>query len=121
MSASRGDSQFPTIPALGAGSLAGGSRRSFLTAAAAACAGLAVRVEDAHAESGTAADVSGTDDWTVTRAGSDNVMPFLGRKQPRNRVSSDKIGTILFVPGPSVSATPVCDLQIPGKPEASTM
>ncbi|HSU62292.1 MAG TPA: alpha/beta fold hydrolase, partial [Burkholderiales bacterium] len=30
-------------------------------------------------------------------------------------------GTILFVHGSSVSATPVFDLQIPGKPEASTM
>jgi pimeloyl-ACP methyl ester carboxylesterase len=30
-------------------------------------------------------------------------------------------GTILFVHGSSVSATPVFDLRIPGKPEASTM
>ena len=30
-------------------------------------------------------------------------------------------GTILFVHGSSVSATPVFDLQLPGKPEASTM
>src|ERR1700674_1197494 len=125
MSASRGDSQFPTIPALGAGSLAGGSRRSFLAAAAASCAGLAVRVEDAHAESAPLAEVSGTQHWTVKRAGSDNVKLFLWRKQLKNRVadgSSDKeTGTILFVHGSSVSATPVFDLQIPGRPETSTM
>src|SRR6202165_195201 len=124
MSASRGDSQFPTIPALGAGSFAGGSRRSFLAAAAASCAGLAVRVEDAHAESAPLAEVSGTHHWTVKRAGSDNVKLFLWRKQLRNRVadgSSDKTGTILFVHGSSVSATPVFDLQIPGRPETSTM
>ncbi|HVR94055.1 MAG TPA: alpha/beta fold hydrolase [Casimicrobiaceae bacterium] len=123
MSASRGDSQFPTIspPGVGATGDAGGSRRSFLFAAAAASAGLAVRAGDAHAETGTLAEVSGTEHWTVKRAGSDNVELFLWRKQLKNRVASDKSGTILFVHGSSVSATPVFDLQIPGKPEASTM
>ena len=127
MSASSGDSQFPTIPTLRAGATgdAGGSRRSFLTAAAAACAGLSIRADDARAESGTLAEVSGTQHWTVKRAGSDNVKLFLWRKQLKNRVagaSSDKeTGTILFVHGSSVSATPVFDLQIPGRPETSTM
>src|SRR6202171_5180848 len=121
MSASRGDSQFPTIPALRAGALAGGSRRSFLLAAAAASAGLSIRAGDTRAESGTPAEVSGTEHWTVKRAGSDNVKLFLWRKQLKTRVASDKSGTILFVHGSSVSATPVFDLQIPSKPEASTM
>src|ERR1700676_384432 len=125
MSASSGDSQFPTIPALRAGALAGGSRRSFLTAAAAACAGLSIRIDDARAESGTLAEVIGTAHWTVKRAGSDSVKLFLWRKQLKNRVASgpsDKeTGTILFVHGSSVSATPVFDLQIPGRPETSTM
>ena len=123
MSASSGDSQFPTIPALRVGATGddGGSRRSFLLAAAAAGAGLAVRAGDAHAETGTLAEVSGTEHWTVKRAGSDNVRLFLWRKQLRNRAASDKSGTILFVHGSSVSATPVFDLQIRGKPEASTM
>ena len=124
MSASSGDSQFPTIPALRAGALAGGSRRSFLTAAAAACAGLSIRADDACADAGALAEVSGTQHWTVKRAGSDNVKLFLWRKQLKNRVaaaSSDRTGTILFVHGSSVSATPVFDLQIPGRPETSTM
>jgi len=122
MSASSGDSQFPTIPALRAGPLAGGSRRSFLTAVAAACAGMAVRAEDTQAQPAPLAEVSGAEHWTVKRAGSDNVRLFLWRKQLKNHVaSSDKSGTILFVHGSSVSATPVFDLQIPGKPEASTM
>src|SRR5256886_14313627 len=102
-----------------------GSRRSFLTAAAAACAGLSIRADDARAETGTLAEVSGTEHWTVKRAGSDNIKLFLWRKQLKNRGaggSSDRgTGTILFVHGSSVSATPVFDLQIPGKPEASTM
>src|SRR6202163_3408065 len=125
MSASRGDSQFPTIPALGAGPLAGGSRRAFLTAATAPCAGLSIRADGARAESGTLAEVGGTEHWTVKRAGSDNVKLFLWRKQLKNRVAggtADKqTGTILFVHGSSVSATPVFDLQIPGRPETSTM
>jgi pimeloyl-ACP methyl ester carboxylesterase len=122
MSASSGDSQFRTTPAPGgAGPLAGGSRRSFLLAAAAASAGLSIRAGDARADSGALAEVSGTEHWTVKRAGSDNVKLFLWRKQLRKRVASDKTGTILFVHGSSVSATPVFDLQIPGKPEASTM
>jgi len=106
---------------LTSGELAAASRRSFLAAAAAACAGMAVGVEDARAQSGSLAEVSGTEHWTVKRAGRDNVKLFLWRKQAKNRVASDKTGTILFVHGSSVSATPVFDLQIPGKPEASTM
>src|SRR3984893_13083999 len=101
MSASSGDSQFPTIPALRAGALAGGSRRSFLTAAAVACAGLSIRAEDARADAGTLAEVSGTQHWTVKRAGSDNVKLFLWRKQLKNRVgggSSDMgTGRIIFL------------------------
>src|SRR6202158_2728138 len=123
MSASRGDSQFPTIPAPGVGATgaAGGSRRAFLLAAAAASAGLSIRAGDTRAETGALAEVSGTEHWTVKRAGSDNVKLFLWRKQLKTRVASDKSGTILFVHGSSVSATPVFDLQIPGKPEAFTM
>jgi pimeloyl-ACP methyl ester carboxylesterase len=103
----------------------GAGRRSFLAAAAAACAGLTLPGEDARAESGAPAEVSGTPHWTVKRVGSNNVKLFLWRKQLRNRVAgvpSDKeAGTILFVHGSSVSATPVFDLQIPGRPGTSTM
>ena len=102
--------------------ISAGSRRTFLLAAAAASVGLAARAGDTRAESGALAEVSGTEHWTVKRAGSDNVKLFLWRKRLKNRVASDKkSGTILFVHGSSVSATPVFDLQIPGKPEASTM
>jgi pimeloyl-ACP methyl ester carboxylesterase len=99
-------------------------RRSFLAAAAAACAGMALRAEDALAESGPLAEVSGTAHWTVKRAGSETVKLFLWRKQLNRRAvgAPDKqTGTILFVHGSSVSATPVFDLQIPGRPETSTM
>ena len=101
------------------------SRRNFLFAAAATSAGLSIRAGDTRAEPTTPAEVSGTAHWTVKRAGSDNIKLFLWRKQLKNRGaggSSDKeTGTILFVHGSSVSATPVFDLQIPGRPEVSTM
>jgi pimeloyl-ACP methyl ester carboxylesterase len=108
----------------GLGHLCEGSRRSFLAAAAAACAGLSVPIERAHAESGTPAEVIGTEHWTVKQAGSDKVRLFLWRKQLRNRAGAGadlESGTILFVHGSSVSATPVFDLQTPGRPGTSTM
>ncbi len=102
------------------------SRRNFLVAAAAASAGLSIRPDDARAEPRALAEVSGTAHWTVKRAGSDNVKLFLWRKQLASRASAGepsdtRHGTILFVHGSSVSATPVFDLQIPGRPDASTM
>jgi len=67
--------------------------------------------------------VSGTEHWTTKRAGADSVKLFLWRKRLKDGATSTaaRRGTILFVHGSSVSATPVFDLQIPGKPEASTM
>jgi pimeloyl-ACP methyl ester carboxylesterase len=68
------------------------------------------------------AEVTGTEHWTVKRAGADNVKLFMWRKRLTNpSATSTRRGTILFVHGSSVSATPVFDLRIPGKPEASTM
>ncbi len=58
--------------------------------------------------------------------GADSVKLFLWRKQLASggaaRGNGDAPrGTILFVHGSSVSATPEFDLQLPGKPAASTM
>ena len=105
------------------------SRRGFLavtaaTVATASLAGRNARAEQDIAASGLA-EVSGTEHWTVKRVGADDVKLFLWRKQLKNPASLAGVdmrrGTILFVHGSSVSATPVFDLQIPGKPEASTM
>ncbi len=112
------------------GSLGIAPRRDFLAAVAAAVAAISLPSEVACAQdrgrSGGLADVSGKEHWTVKRAGADSVKLFLWRKQLKNASAagaSDSAprGTILFVHGSSVSATPVFDLQIPGKPEASTM
>lgn len=109
-------------------SVAGGARRDFLALVAAAVAAVSLRSEEAHAQerarSGGLAEVSGTEHWTVKRAGADNVKLFLWRKHLKDATPASgesARGTILFVHGSSVSATPVFDLQIPGKPEASTM
>src|SRR3954464_6080284 len=61
--------------------------------------------------------VKGSEHWTTKQAGGENVRLFMWSKRA---VNASK-GTILFVHGSSVSSTPVFDLQIPGRPESSTM
>ncbi len=102
----------------------GGSRREFFGITGAAAATLAVAAlptanAQAQAAQSRAGTVAGFEHWTSKRAGNDNVRLFMWRKQLRN--STDSRGTILFVHGSSVSSTPVFDLQIPGRPESSTM
>jgi pimeloyl-ACP methyl ester carboxylesterase len=103
------------------------TRRSFLAAAAATVAAASLPAGNAHAQpaspqSGVVPEVSGSEHWTSKRAGAENVRLFLWRKRLRNASAGGaRRGTILFVHGSSVSATPVFDLQIPGRPEASTM
>ena len=87
-------------------------------------AGAAVAPDVPRAQRATAglAEVTGTEHWAVKRAGADNVKLFMWRKRLKSpSATSARRGTILFVHGSSVSATPVFDLRIPGKPEASTM
>jgi len=105
------------------------SRREFLAALAAAGVATSGVGSAVHAQQPAAAadraEVSATAHWTVKRAGSDEVKLFLWRKELRDRgaAGSDaaRRGTILFVHGSSVSSTPEFDLQIAGKPDASSM
>ena len=102
------------------------SRREFLTVGAVALAASALRPEPARAQawsvSSSLAEVSGVEHWTVKRTATGEVKLFLWRKRQKGPDGAPaRRGTILFVHGSSVSATPVFDLQIPGKPEASTM
>src|SRR5437773_9766145 len=102
-----------------------GSRRDCLGAAALALAASALPHEEARAQAqtGSLPAVSGAEHWTTKRVGADSVKLFLWRKRLKDAAASTaaRRGTILFVHGSSVSATPVFDLQIPGKPDASTM
>ncbi len=108
----------------------GPTRRDFLAALAAvgaATTAAAAAAQRAAARAvGRLPEVSGTEHWTVKQVGTDNVRLFLWRKQLRNRDATDggadaHRGTILFVHGSSVSATPEFDLQLAGKPDASIM
>jgi pimeloyl-ACP methyl ester carboxylesterase len=103
------------------------TRRDFLVAVGAACATASLSSRNAGAEpdrSPAALEVIGQEHWTTKGAGAESVKLFLWRKRlgkPAADARTLQRGTILFVHGSSVSATPVFDLQIPGKPEASTM
>ena len=61
--------------------------------------------------------VKGSEHWTAKQVEGGKVRLFLWRK----RTLTAPKGVILFVHGSSVSATPVFDLQIPGRRESSTM
>jgi pimeloyl-ACP methyl ester carboxylesterase len=93
------------------------SRREFLATAAAA----ALPAGGVQARQPADLPVVGTAHWTVKEVGADKVKLFLWRKRVVQPIAGATPRTILFVHGSSVSATPVFDLQIPGKPEASTM
>src|SRR5579864_6845502 len=91
-------------------------RREFLTAAAATLAAATLPAEEARAQQPADAEVSGTEHWTAKRADGRDIRLFLWRKQLRHPGAA-RPGTVVFVHGSSVSATPAFDLQVPGKPE----
>lgn len=88
-------------------------RRSLLAGTAGAAAGLVI----SRQATAQPLPVTASEHWTTKQAGGEKVRLFLWRK----RTADASKGTILFVHGSSVSATPVFDLQIPGRPESSTM
>src|ERR1700751_1715404 len=93
-------------------------RRSFLLQGACGAAALAGGYALAQAPQPAASTpLRGSEHWTAKKTDAGDVRLFMWRK----RTDDARKGTILFVHGSSVSATPVFGLQIPGKPEASTM
>ncbi len=110
-----------TVSASGARAAA---RRRFLQSGAAGLAAAAALPPGAAAETlrEGAPEVVGAEYWATKRVGARTVRLYLWRKRVRDPAAGGaRRGTILFVHGSSVSATPVFDLQIPGRPEASTM
>jgi pimeloyl-ACP methyl ester carboxylesterase len=100
------------------------SRRRFLITSGATLAAAPVLSASAQAApppKSRPTDVVGTEHWTTKLAGTDKVRLFLWRKRLRTPAAGGKQGTILFVHGSSISATPAFDLQIPGRPECSVM
>ncbi len=90
-------------------------RRNFLLGGSSAA--LATLIAPAQSRAQLPEPVRGNEHWTTKKTDAGDVRLFMWRK----RTGDASKGTILFVHGSSVSATPVFDLQIPGKPEASTM
>jgi pimeloyl-ACP methyl ester carboxylesterase len=88
-------------------------RRSLLAGTASAAAEL-VFSRNASAQS---LPVTGSEHWTAKQVDGEKVRLFLWRKRTLNAPK----GAVLFVHGSSMSSTPVFDLQIPGRPESSTM
>ena len=90
-------------------------RRNFLLGGSSAA--LATLIAPGQSRAQLPESVRGNEHWTTKKTDAGDVRLFMWRK----RTAESAKGTILFVHGSSVSATPVFDLQIPGKPEASTM
>lgn len=110
-----------TVSDPGAGAEA---RRRFLISGVVGLAAAATRPQGAAAQTPRerAPEIVGTEYYATKRVGAQTVRLFLWRKRLRDPAAGgERRGTILFVHGSSVSATPVFDLQIPGRPEASTM
>src|SRR5438445_12427539 len=94
-------------------------RRSFLLQGACTAAGLAAAraLAQPAEQPSRGALIRGSEHWTTKKTDAGDVRLFMWRK----RIGDAGKGTIPFVHGSSVSATPVFDLQIPGKPGASAM
>ena len=97
------------------------SRRFFLASSALATAS-ALSTPDASAQAAPAIlqEVTGQAHWTTKKVDSESVKLFMWNKK---LASPQKVfrGTILFVHGSSMASTPVFDLQIKGRNDASLM
>ena len=97
-------------------------RRRLISAGAATVAAAALPVQSAHAQQpGASAEIVGTEHWATKTAGGAKLRLFMWNKRLRNPAAAPRRGTVLFVHGSSVPSTPAFDLQVPGRPEYSTM
>jgi pimeloyl-ACP methyl ester carboxylesterase len=95
------------------------TRRRFFTVGATSVLALGAT---SHANpTGKATVVEGSEHWAHRQAGGENIRLFIWRKRLPNLAKTARKGTILFVHGSSMAGTPVFDLQVPGKPQYSTM
>jgi len=98
-------------------------RRNFLKVSASlsgAAAVLATPAVDAKSSPAVVPALTGEEHWTNKQVGADSIKLYMWRKTPKGRGKASK-GVILFVHGSSMAGTPVFDLQVPGKPQYSTM
>jgi pimeloyl-ACP methyl ester carboxylesterase len=97
-------------------------RRNFLKVGASFSGGAVLVSQSANAKPGRADAMKlvGQDHWTTKQVGSESIKLYLWRKTLKNPGNVKK-GVILFIHGSSMAGTPVFDLQVPGKPQYSTM
>ncbi len=95
-------------------------RRGFLGAAIGLGAMAAPLGSSAQTKPTALAPVKGTEHWVVKRADGKDVRLFMWHKRLAQPTAPSR-GTLLFVHGSSVSSTPVYDLQVPGRDDASLM
>jgi len=96
------------------------TRRLFLAVGASSSLGLTSAPAQAKTKP-QAAGVVGSEHWATRQVGSDTIRLFIWRKHAAHHNAKSSKGTILFVHGSSMAGTPVFDLQVPGKPQYSTM
>jgi pimeloyl-ACP methyl ester carboxylesterase len=73
-------------------------------------------------EAGALARVAGSDHWADKVVGNEKIKLYMLRKRLEDPATGKgRAGTIVFVHGSSVSATPAFDLQVAGRPELSAM
>ena len=96
-------------------------RRHFLTSAGLGTSALLANATTS-AQTGFASTVEGSVHWVWKTVGHEQVRLFAWRKQAKSIWKDGKAkGTLVFVHGSSVSSTPVYDLQVPGRDDASLM
>lgn len=99
-------------------------RRHLLSASATLTSGLLMTDTAVSAQLRTnsnAAALVGQEHWATRQADGESIKLFMWRKPPLTTAKSANKGVILFVHGSSMAGTPVFDLQVPGKPQYSTM
>lgn len=95
-----------------------GMSASALTATTGAAA---LSLAGSSAQAANKIPVEASEHWAIKKVGNENIKLFILNKKLKANKEVPKIGTILFVHGSSMAGSPVFDLQVPGKPEYSTM
>lgn len=98
------------------------NRRNFFqtVAGATGVAASALTATTGTAEA-AASQIAASEHWAIKKVGAEDIKLFILNKKLSSNKKVPRLGTILFVHGSSMAGSPVFDLQVPGKPEYSTM
>jgi len=91
------------------------------TALTATSGAAALSLAVSSAQAANKIPVVASEHWAIKKVGNENIKLFILNKKLKSNKDVPKLGTILFVHGSSMAGSPVFDLQVPGKPEYSTM